>query len=63
MLQLQQDDANQADGLQAYKEVSFLAAVVWRIWIMGQYNILQSAARFAQVIGKLIEMIRFCCRG
>jgi hypothetical protein len=63
MSQLQQDDANQADGLQAYKEVSFLAAVVWRIQIMGQYDILQSAARFAQVIGKLIEMIRFCCSG
>ena len=31
MSQLQQDDANQADGLQAYKEVSFLAAVVWRM--------------------------------
>ena len=31
MSQLQQDDANQADGLQAYRDVSSLAAVVWRI--------------------------------
>ena len=30
---------------------------------MGQYDTLQSAAPFAQVIGKLIEMIRFCCSG
>jgi hypothetical protein len=30
---------------------------------MSQYDTLQSAARFAQVTGKLIEMIRFCCSG
>lgn len=30
---------------------------------MSQYDTLQGAARFAQVIGKLIKMIMFCCSG